>query len=92
MAEHIVKSHPTYFDACKRGDKRFEVRRDDRGYQKGDILVQRRCCDDRPWEPIWPKRPENELRHRIAWILTGGQYGIEPGYVVMQLEDIEAAE
>lgn len=99
--EHIVKSHPTYFDACKRGDKCFEVRKDDRGYQKGDILVQQRCKDDRPWEVEWDHfhkpalgerwRAKHELRHCIKWVLTGGQFGIEPGYVVLQLEDIEFA-
>ena len=34
------------------------------------------------------------LRRRITYILTGGQLGIEPGYVVLGLEqaDAEAAE
>lgn len=98
MTEHIVKTHPVYFDAVKRGDKRFEIRRDDRGYQKGDILIQQRCKDDRPYEVEWDHfhkpvlgdrhRAKQEIRHRIGWILTGGQFGIEPGFVIMQLEDV----
>jgi hypothetical protein len=26
------------------------------------------------------------LRFKIGWILQGGQFGIEPGYIVFQLE------
>lgn len=97
MTEHIVKTHPVYFDAVKRGDKRFEIRRDDRGYQKGDILVQQRCREDKPTEvdcffDVYPMKARHELRHRIGWILTGGQFGIEPGFVIMQLEPIEYSE
>ena len=38
MIEHTVKCWPNYWDAIERGEKTFEVRLDDRGYQKGDIL------------------------------------------------------
>lgn len=37
MAEHHLKLDSHYFDAVASGDKNFEVRRDDRGFQKGDI-------------------------------------------------------
>ena len=33
--EHILKTWPNYFDAVKRGEKPFEVRRDDRGCTGG---------------------------------------------------------
>ena len=55
MTEHIVKTHPVYFDAVKRGDKRFEIRRDDRGYQKGDSLGN----------PALPKQTSTE-HHALA--------------------------
>ena len=32
-------------------------------------------------------KPIYVLRKKITYILTGGQFGIEPGYVVMGLED-----
>lgn len=93
--EHILKTHPAYFDAIERGDKTFEVRRDDRGFQKGDVLVLQRTREDRTHDVDWdphhkPKlgdrmRARKELRRRIGYILTGGQFGIEPGHVVMQL-------
>jgi hypothetical protein len=39
MTTHKVKCWPSYFDAVARGDKTFEVRYDDRGYQAGDTIV-----------------------------------------------------
>ena len=91
MTEHILKCWPAYFDAIARGDKNFEVRRDDRGFQKGDILILQRTRDDNPLEVDrfdLSDKALYEIRRRISYILTGGQFGIEPGYVVMALEDI----
>lgn len=45
---HELKTWPRYFDAVKRGDKSFEVRRDDRGYAVGDTLVLREFEPDAP--------------------------------------------
>lgn len=90
MQEHIVKAWPQYFDAVKRGEKPFEVRRDDRGYQKGDVIVLQRTSETSPYyvEYDYRGRVKNELRKRITYILTGGQFGIEPGHVVMGLADL----
>lgn len=85
---HRLKTLPDYWNAVLEGDKTFEVRRDDRGFQKGDILelvrlkknhtgwVEDRTGDNHPFV----------LERRIAYILTGGQLGIEPGYVVIGLK------
>lgn len=35
---HELKCHDVYFDAIQSGLKSFEVRRDDRGFQKGDTV------------------------------------------------------
>lgn len=86
---HEVKCWPAYFDAIERGEKTFDVRRDDRGYQKGDVLELYRYkighgyCTD----PIDPLHRRKSIRRRISWILTGGQFGIEPGYVVLALQE-----
>jgi hypothetical protein len=90
MTEHVLKTWGRYWDRVASGEKTFEVRRDDRGFQKGDILVLRRTEDDTPYQcsPGADGRfSYRDLRKRVAWILTGGQFGIEPGYVVMALAD-----
>ncbi len=38
MATHTLKIRPEYFEAILDGTKRFEIRKNDRGYQKGDIV------------------------------------------------------
>jgi hypothetical protein len=76
--EHKLKCLPDYFGAVRRKEKTFEVRRDDRGFQKGDTIVLRE------WLPELGGRYSGNNEHRkIKYILTGGQFGIEPGYVVL---------
>ena len=79
---HELKTWPVYFDAVERGEKPFEVRRDDRGFQKGDLVKLRR------WNAAWQGYDKVEpIVREISWILTGGQFGIEPGYVVLGLKE-----
>lgn len=80
--EHILNTLPEYWDAVERGEKTFEVRRDDRGFQRGDTVVLARL--DRHASGAVSKS-DRRLRFTIGWILTGGQFGIEPGYVVLAL-------
>ena len=94
MAEHVLKTLADYWDAVARGEKNFEVRRDDRGFQKGDVLVLRRM----EWRERLMGRKElvetrdnlsnarREIRRKVTYVLTGGQLGIEPGYVVLGLK------
>jgi hypothetical protein len=89
---HVLKTLPNYYDAIERGEKHFEVRRDDRGFQRGDELVLRKIELDSMGHPSIYCECVNgkytEQRVRVLWILTGGQFGIEPGYVVMSIERI----
>ena len=80
MAEHELKIAPAYYDAIKRGDKTFEVRRDDRGFQKGDVLKLK------GWSGTCYSSRHPVIRCEVLWILTGGQLGIQPGFVVMSIK------
>lgn len=94
MREHKLKTLPAYWDAIASGEKNFEVRRDDRGFQKGDVLVLQKLDTDTFGNPSIYLKMDGygatakpiELRRRIAYVLTGGQFGIDAGYVVMALE------
>lgn len=85
--EHVVKCWPQYFDVIASGEKTFDVRRDDRGYQRGDILVLREWDGTRSVIEDFKFTGRVE-RREITWILTGGQFGIEPGYVVLALGEV----
>jgi len=77
---HVLKTFPVYLDAIGRGHKTFEVRRNDRGFSVGDTLDLREWHDARKaWGPRW-------LTCRVSYMLPGGQFGIEPGFVVMGIK------
>lgn len=90
MTEHILKTHAGAWDAIERGEKRFEVRRNDRFFQSGDVVVLRRLTDGDTFYLDHRNGKPRELRFRIGWMLQGGQFGLEPGYCVFQLEPEEA--
>ena len=81
---HTIKIFSDLYPRVKSGEKRFEIRKDDRNYQCGDT-VSLICFDPKT-------NTENELDaldFRIGFVLRGGQYGLEPGYVAFQLEPLE---
>lgn len=43
---HVLKCWPVYFDAIVRGEKTFELRRDDRPFRFGD------CLELHEWSPL----------------------------------------
>ena len=77
-AVHELKCLAPFYDAMARGEKTFDVRKDDRAFQTGDTLNLRRV-DANPGDYVhYPV-----LVCRIVYVLRGGQFGIEPGYVVL---------
>lgn len=80
--EHWLKCpQPFYFDV-EAGRKNFEVRPDDRAFQTGDnVWLQEWSTDGGFGGP--------SLLREIIYVLRGGQFGIEPGYVVLGLAPIE---
>lgn len=90
MQIHELKCLPPYYDAIERGEKTFDVRRDDRGFQKGDIVVLQRTDENRKGsvEYDYDGNVRHKLRRKITYILTGGQLGIEAGYVVLGLKKV----
>jgi len=90
---HDLNSLAPYFNAMMRGEKRFDTRRDDRGFQKGDLVNLHAITKSAAGltlftEYLYPGTDErvNMLTAEITYILTGGQLGIEAGYVVLGLK------
>ncbi|MDE2106738.1 MAG: DUF3850 domain-containing protein [Patescibacteria group bacterium] len=86
MREHLLKTVEPWWSAVECGSKQFEVRRDDRGFALGDVLILRRFD---PLRPTMMDADRADVRKRVSYILPGGQFGIEEGYVVMGLEDAD---
>jgi hypothetical protein len=82
---HALKTLPEFFDAVESGAKTFEVRKDDRGFAVGDLLILER------WSPERGYIDENGMARyavrRITYKLDGGQFGIEKGWCVLGLGD-----
>lgn len=79
MKTHELKTWPVYFDALWEGRKRFEARRDDRGFSVGDTLWLRE------YDPESGDYSGDELWFEVTYILRGGGFGVQEGYCVMSL-------
>jgi hypothetical protein len=80
---HERKILPEFLDAVKRGEKTFEVRKEEPGeppFQPGDGL----------WLRGWTYTLDytgDEWRGTIGYVLRGEQWGIMPGYAVLGLRE-----
>lgn len=76
---HALKIWKQHFEDVQRGDKRSEVRLDDRGYAIGDNLRLKE------YDPLTQMFTGRETLVRVTHILRGGEFGIAPGYVVLSI-------
>ena len=88
---HRLKTLPQFFDAVQRGDKRFDVRRNDRQFQRGDIVILQ-YFHPKDGYARGPDMKMKEMRFRVGWTLHGPAFGVEAGYCVFSLEPIESSE
>lgn len=91
---HILKLNERFALEILRGHKRFEVRFNDRCFQRGDE-VQFRIVDDngKPYKENLPFSMIEELEDkifRITFVVTG--YGLENGYCAFGFEEVKPAE
>lgn len=76
---HELKTLPEFWHRVRSGEKTAEVRKDDRDFQKGDLLTLVLHDPGAAWVP------NETMTFEITHVLRGGQWGIEPGYVVLSL-------
>ena len=79
---HELKVHIEYFNHLKSGIKDFEVRRNDRDYKLGDELLLKE------YNPVTQSLTGNFIHRLVVYILEGGQFGVQKGYIVMGLKKI----
>jgi hypothetical protein len=91
MRTHELKTDPDVFQALTEGEKTYEIRRDDRGFQVGDILILRET--EYSGEQMFAGAPlEYTGRHavrRVTHALRGPQYGLSEGWVILSVNDPE---
>ena len=74
---HELKIKEPFADAIDNGDKMFEVRYNDRGYQRGDVI--KFTVVDKIDVPIY-SHPLTGAEFEITYVLNG--WGIKDEYVV----------
>jgi hypothetical protein len=80
---HELKVDKKFFYDLEQGRKTFEIRFNDRDFKVGDRLSLREWDSEKK---EYTKNFMSPLSRRITYILEGGQYGIEKGYVILQLK------
>jgi len=85
MAQHELKTVSPHFEAVRDGCKTFEVRRADRNFRVGDVLLLQHYDRDRQ------RYLGSEVRRRVIYVLKGIEssscdyVGIAEGFVAMGL-------
>lgn len=82
---HKIKIRESFANAVYTGDKTFEVRKNDRGYQKGDLIAFTVLYDSDGLEMT--SHPIMRKTYQITYVLSG--WGIEDGYCVFGIKEIE---
>ena len=75
---HKIKIEKPYADAVLNGEKSFEIRFDDRGYQKGDV-IEFNVIDNHDLEI-----------NQITYVLHG--WGLKDSWCVFAIKESEAEE
>jgi len=83
MKTHHLKCWPEFFNSIANGEKKFELRFDDRGYKAGDILVLNE------WQPGTKEFTGRSMAMTVTYLLGG--FGLAKGWVCMSLDQLAGA-
>lgn len=97
MRIHRLKTHVSYFQALRRGDKTFEARLNDRDFQVGDVLdliewsvsPTVRVNQDGSTETVPSGPTDDHLFFRISYVMTGGRMGLAADHVVLGIQPVK---
>lgn len=77
---HELKTWNEYFEAIFTGNKTFEIRKNNRGFKNGDTLILKE------WDPKTEKYTGRQVSKTVTYLLDGGKFGLEIGFVAMAIE------
>lgn len=87
---HELKTDPALYDEVAAGTKTFEIRKDDRGFQVGDVLFLRRTLHDgidmRAGAPL--VYTGESIKVAVVGIMRGPVYGLVDGWVIMSIRSM----
>ncbi len=75
---HELKIHPQYFKDVFLNLKKVEIRKNDRNYQEGDILILNE------WNPETQSYTGNQVKRKVTYIVKDVA-GLDPNYVILQI-------
>lgn len=79
MRTHVLKLQKDFCDAVYNGDKTFELRYNDRGFQKGDRVRFAAIDGDE-----WIDHPINNEEYEITYVLAG--WGLQRNFVAFGIK------
>lgn len=83
MNRHELKTWPKYFAAVRSGQKRFEIRRNDRDFKVGDILVLSE------FDPATDTYTGQTEERQVTFLLSEEDYGgVIHGFVAIGFGDV----
>lgn len=83
--KHELKTWPKYFQLIADGTKSFELRKNDRDFQQGQVLILRE------FDEQTNTYTGRTLHRKITYVLQGeeaGVFGLKEGFCIMGLEII----
>ena len=91
---HQLKIPRPHFDAVEFGQDRLNIQDGTRKFQVGDYVVLTRVSLDSSGNAFIETNPDTKqptrfLMRQISYVLPGGQFGLEPGYVCLGLKDAD---
>ena len=79
MKHHELKCWLSAFEEVALGVKTFEARKDDRGFNRGDVLQLRE------FDQYLQEYTGRTISARVTYLLRGSTYGLGDDLVVMQI-------
>jgi len=77
---HELKTWTEYFTEIKSRNKTFELRKNDRDYKVGDILILQ------DFDNNSGQYSGTEIIAYVTYVLHGGAFGLDKGYCIMGLK------
>lgn len=72
---HELKILPEFYAQVLSGNKKWELRKNDRDFKVGDRIILKEWTDEKEFTG-------REYEARILYVFHGGRYGLEEGYCI----------